>query len=63
MADYSSAQRYSMSKPVPVSSTPEVYGAQYPPQPQPMPVNPVMALAWHQVWHLEWLWLNPQQLW
>ena len=43
MADYSSAQRYSVSKPVPVSSTPEVYGAQYPPQPQPMPVNPVMA--------------------
>ena len=43
MADYSSAQRYSVSKPVPISNTPAVYGAQYPPQPQPMMNDPVMA--------------------
>ena len=42
MADYSSAQRYS-SKPVPIANTPNTYGSPYPPQPQPMMANPVIA--------------------
>ena len=43
MEAYSSAQRYSDSKPVPITSSPAAYGAQYPPQPQQMMANPVMA--------------------
>ena len=51
MADYSSAQRYSVSNPAPPTNTPitynntNAYGATYPPQPQPQPVvvNPAIA--------------------
>ena len=55
MADYSSAQRYSVSKPAPVTNTPVTYnnqnpyGTNYPPQlqpqPQPIVVNPTYTPA------------------
>ncbi len=39
MAEFSSAQRYSVGAPVPIGASPPPYGAPYPPQPQPMVVN------------------------